>query len=68
MKVTDQAFFQAKGAVGICQAFKGELEKNGKLSTRGEPTIDAFVEAINKKLADGNSQADAPKKDWLATN
>lgn len=46
----DKAFFNSQGAVGICSAFTSELKSNGKLEERGEPTIDAFVAAVNAKL------------------
>jgi hypothetical protein len=48
----DQAFFQNKGAAGICSAFERELKENGKLSERGNKQIDSFVREINARLAD----------------
>lgn len=46
----DQAFFQAKGAKGICASFMTELKEKGVLSERGDPQIDEFVREVNARV------------------
>ena len=40
-------FFRQQGATSICSAFTKEITENGRLSERGDPTIDKFVAVVN---------------------
>ncbi len=50
--VAEQVWFKTDGAINICASFLKELEQNGKLCTRGEKTIDEFVDTVNQLILD----------------
>lgn len=52
----NQQFYKNMGIVGICRVFKDELITNGKISKRGIPEIDDFVEQVNKMIENNKEQ------------